>query len=208
MKGRLMKVVDIIGILVVLLFVASPAASADTDELVAMCADCHSPDGVSAHNDVPTIAGQSQSFLAKTLRTYQVWGRPCIKSSYRAGDTSRPEVDMCKIAEGLTGEDIAALSEHYSQLPFRPAVQDFDLDLVPVGAELHENYCEKCHEQGGRHADNAPILAGQWIPYLLRSLKYVPTGEHLVPPLMEKTVADMGKDEIDALMSFYASRQE
>ena len=85
---------------------------------------------------------------------------------------------------------------------------DFDPNLVPVGAELHEKYCEKCHEQGGRHADSAPILAGQWIPYLRTSLKYVPTGEHLVPPLMEKTVADMGKDEINALMSFYASRQE
>ena len=113
------------------------------------------------------------------------------------------------VAECHGGErDIAALSEHYSQLPFRPAVQDFDPNLVPVGAELHEKYCEKCHEQGGRHADSAPILAGQWIPYLRTSLKYVPTGEHLVPPLMEKTVADMGKDEINALMSFYASRQE
>lgn len=203
-----MKVIDIIGILVVLLALVGPAASADTDELIAMCADCHGPDGVSAHGDVPTIAGQASSFLAKTLRTYQVWGRPCIKSSYRAGDTSRPQVDMCKIAEGLTGEDIAALSEHFSQLPFRPAQQEFDPNLVPVGAELHEKHCEKCHEQGGQRADVGPILAGQWVPYLRTSLKYVPTGEHLVPPLMEKTVADMGKDEIDALMSFYASRQE
>ena len=203
-----MKAIDIIGILVLVLALVSSPASADTGELIAMCADCHGSDGVSAHEDVPTIAGQSKSFLAKTLRTYQIWGRPCIRSAYRSGDTTRPPVDMCKIAEGLTGEDIAALSEHYSQLPFRPAVQDFDPNLVPVGAELHEKYCEKCHEQGGRHADSAPILAGQWIPYLRTSLKYVPTGEHLVPPLMEKTVADMGKDEINALMSFYASRQE
>jgi sulfide dehydrogenase cytochrome subunit len=203
-----MKVIDIIGVLAMLLALAGSTASADTGELVAMCADCHGADGVSAHEDVPTIAGQSKSYLAKTLRTYQIWGRPCIKSSYRSGDTSRPPVDMCKITEGLTGEDIAALSEHYSQLPFRPAKQAFEPDLVPVGAELHDKHCEKCHEQGGRHADNTPILAGQWTSYLRTSLKYVPTGEHLVPPLMEKTVADMGKDEIDALMSFYASRQE
>ena len=203
-----MKVIEIVGILALLLALAISAARADTGELIASCADCHGPEGVSAHEDVPTIAGQSSSFLAKSLRTYQVWGRPCIKSSYRAGDTSRPKVDMCKIAEGLTGEDITALSEHFSQLPFRPAEQEFDPDLVPVGAELHEKYCEKCHEQGGQHADVAPVLAGQWVPYLRRSLKYVPTGEHLVPPLMEKTVADMSKDEIDALMSFYASRRE
>lgn len=203
-----MKVIDIIALLAVLLALAGSGASADTGELVALCTDCHGSEGVSAHGDVPTIAGQPESFLAKALRTYQVWGRPCIKSSYRAGDTSRPEVDMCKIAEGLTGEDITALSEHFSQLPFRPAEQEFDPDLVAAGAALHDKYCEKCHEQGGQHAAVGPILGGQWVPYLRTSLKFVPTGEHLVPPLMEKTVADMGKDEIDALMSFYASRQE
>ena len=203
-----MKVVVITGILTLALFSAGPAASADVGELTALCADCHGPEGVSAHEDVPTIAGQSATFLAKTLRTYQVWGRPCIKSEYRSGDTSRPKTDMCQVSEGLTGEDIKVLSEHYSSLPFRPASQEFDAGLATVGAALHEEHCEKCHEQGGRQADNTPILAGQWIPYLRTSLKFVPTGEHLVPPLMERTVADMAKDEIDALMNFYASRQD
>jgi cytochrome c553 len=203
-----MKVVVITGILALALFSAGPAAGAGVDELTALCVDCHGPAGVSAHEDVPTIAGQSASYLAKTLRNYQIWGRPCIKSEYRAGDTSRPKTDMCKISGGLTGEDITALSEHYSSLPFRPANQEFDASLVAVGAALHEEHCEKCHGEGGRHADSAPVLAGQWIPYLRTSLKYVPTGEHLVPPLMERTVADMARDEIEALMNFYASRQD
>ena len=203
-----MKVIVITGILTLGLCSAGLTAAAGVDELIALCADCHGPEGVSAHEDVPTIAGQSASFLTKTLRTYQVWGRPCIKSEYRAGDTSRPRTDMCKVAEGLTGEDIRALSEHYSSLPFRPAGQEFDAGLATVGAALHEEHCEKCHEEGGRHADNAPVLAGQWVPYLRTSLKFVPTGEHLVPPLMERTVADMARDEIDALMNFYASRQD
>ena len=146
-----MKVIDIIGILVVLVALVGPAASADTDELIAMCADCHGPDGVSAHGDVPTIAGQASSFLAKTLRTYQVWGRPCIKSSYRAGDTSRPQVDMCKIAEGLTGEDIAALSEHFSQLPFRPAQQEFDQQELQRTEEKVAEVFEYTSTEGTRH---------------------------------------------------------
>ena len=145
-----MKLIDIIGLFALLLLMSGPAFSAEVDELAAQCADCHGPDGVSAHEDVPTIAGQSASFLKKTLRTYQVWGRPCIKSEYRSGDTSRPRTDMCQIAEGLTREDIEALSQHYSQLPFRPAEQPFDPDLVPVGAALHQEFCDKCHEQGGR----------------------------------------------------------
>jgi sulfide dehydrogenase cytochrome subunit len=203
-----MKLIDIIGLFALLLLMSGPAFSAEVDELVAQCADCHGPDGVSAHEDVPTIAGQSASFLKKTLRTYQVWGRPCIKSEYRSGDTSRPRTDMCQIAEGLTRDDVEALSQHYSQLPFRPAEQPFDPDLVPVGAALHQEFCDKCHEEGGRKPEIGPIIAGQWVPYLRTSLKYVPTGEHLVPPLMEKTVADLAKDEIDALMNFYASRRD
>lgn len=203
-----MKVVVIAGIMALAFFWAGRAAGAGVDELTALCADCHGPDGVSAHEDVPTIAGQSASFLAKTLRTYQVWGRPCIKSKYRSGDTSRPTTDMCRIAEGLTGEDIRTLSEHYSSLPFRPAEQEFDASLASTGAALHEQHCNQCHQEGGRHADVAPVLAGQWIPYLRTSLKYVPTGEHLVPPPMERTVADMAKDDIDALMNFYASRRD
>lgn len=203
-----MNVAVITGILALALTIAGPAAGAGADELVGLCADCHGPEGVSAHQDVPTIAGQSASYLAKSLRTYQVWGRPCIKSSYRSGDTARPRTDMCQIAEGLTIEDITALSQHYGALTFRPATQEFDAGLVSVGAALHEAHCEKCHEQGGAIANVGPILAGQWIPYLRLALKYVPTGEHLVPPLMEKTVADLGKDEIDALMNYYASRQE
>ena len=186
---------------------SATAAGAGFDELLAICGDCHGPEGVSAHADVPTIAGQSPAFLKKALRTYQVWGRPCIKSDYRSGDTTRERTDMCQVAEGLTSEDISALADHYSQLPFQPAEQAFDPAQAERGAARHAEHCEQCHEGGGTKADAAPILAGQWTPYLRTSLRFVPTGEHLVPPLMERTVSDISKEDIDALMNYYASRQ-
>ena len=51
-------------------------------------------------------------------------------------------------------------------------------------------------------------MAGQWIPYLRVSLKYVPTGEHLVPPRMEKEVTALSAEDLDSLMNFYASQQD
>ena len=42
-----------------ILSLSASAAYADFDALVQDCNDCHGPDGVSAHSDVPTIAGQS-----------------------------------------------------------------------------------------------------------------------------------------------------
>jgi len=183
------------------------AADADIGELLTKCQDCHGPGGVSSHDDVPTIAGQNASFIEKTLRSYQVWGRPCIKTVYRHGDTSRPKTDMCQVAEGLTSEDIKAVSEHFAALPFQPAAQSFDAAKAARGEALHAGHCELCHEQGGTVPDRGPRLAGQWLPYLRKSLNFVPTGEHLVPPAMESAVVDLSPDDIDALMHYYASQQ-
>lgn len=182
-------------------------AAADPNELIAMCEDCHGPNGVSAHSDVPTIAGQSSAYISKTLKSFQIWGRPCIKSTYRHGDTSRPRTDMCKIAEGLTGEDIAALGAHFSTQTFRPAQQPFDAGLTTRGAALHEERCDGCHQEGGAKTDRTPRIAGQWMPYLKTTLKFVPTGEHLVPPAMESVIAGLSEQDIDALMHYYASQQ-
>jgi sulfide dehydrogenase cytochrome subunit len=195
-------------ILTLLFALAAPPAYADIDEVVGHCEDCHGPGGISEHSDVPTIAGQHVKFLEKTLRTYQVWGRPCIKSNYRHGDTSRPKTDMCKIAEALTGEDRKALSAHFSALPFQAAQQEFDANLAARGATLHDERCEQCHEKGGSVADRGPRLAGQWLPYLKTSLKFVPTGEHLVPPAMESAIAGLSGEDIDAILNFYASQQD
>jgi cytochrome c553 len=57
-------------------------------------------------------------------------------------------------------------------------------------------------------ADRGPRLAGQWLPYLRTSLKYVPTGEHLVPPPMESVVAGLDQQEIEAILNYYASQQD
>ncbi len=147
-------------------------------------------------------------YIQDSLESYQVWGRPCIKSLYRHGDTSRPKTDMCKIADGLSTEDIAALSAHYSALPFVPAKQEFDASEISSGAALHEENCENCHKQGGSVAGRGPRLAGQWAPYLKAQLSLVPTGEHLVPGSMERAITKFSDEELSALINFYASQQE
>jgi len=197
-----------LAILALIIGLSSPVTATAQDELIAKCQDCHGPEGVSSDSDVPTIAGQSVDYLGKTLRTFQVWGRPCIKSVYRRGDTSRPRTDMCEIAEGLTDQDVMALAEHFSALPFTAAKQPFDAELAARGAALHQSHCESCHEQGGKAVTHAPRLAGQWIPYLRTALKFVPTGEHQVPGPMETTINDLPAGDVDALLNYYASQQD
>lgn len=184
-----------------------PLSAGDISELTAQCDDCHGPAGASTISDVPIIGGQSAEYLSDSLKSFQDWGRPCVKSAYRFGDTSRPRTDMCKVTAGLSMEDIAGLAAHYSALPWVAAQQPFDEALAAAGAPLQQENCESCHEQGGTVAGRGPVLAGQWMPYLKATLKFVPTGEHLVPPAMERKVTDFSAEEIDAIMNFYASPQ-
>lgn len=190
-----------------LLLMAAPVLAADPGALQSECEDCHGPGGNSPYSDIPTIAGQTPEFISKTLRAFQMWDRPCVKTAYRGGDTSRPKTDMCKIAGKLSAGDMAALADYFSGQLFQPATQEFDAGLAAAGATIHEQYCETCHEQGGLNAGRGPRLAGQWKDYLKETLNFVPTGEHLVPPMMERKVADFTQEEISQLLDYYASQQ-
>jgi len=197
-----------ISLFALVLGMTGSAFAADIEALSAECESCHGPVGVSSNSDVPTIAGQTSDFIADTLRSFQIWARPCVKSKYRHGDTSRPRTDMCQIAEGLSDEDIDAISGYYGSKPFVSAGQEFDAGLAAAGAGLHAEHCENCHAGGGSVAGVGPRIAGQWIPYLKSSLKFVPTGEHQVPSMMERHLGKISEEELDALMNFYASQQE
>jgi sulfide dehydrogenase cytochrome subunit len=193
--------------LLLLLITPGSVFSSEFEELAAICESCHGPEGASPYSDVPIIGGQTGKYIRGSLQSFQVWGRPCVKSLYRTGDTSRPKTDMCKITNGLTEEDIRKLAEHYSSLPWVPAPQPFDAGQVDKGAELHQQNCETCHEQGGTGDGIGPRLAGQWAPYLKHALKFVPTGEHMVPPAMERKLGGFSEEDIAALLNYYASQQ-
>jgi sulfide dehydrogenase cytochrome subunit len=194
-------------VIAALLLGSAAAEAADLETLVTECEACHGPNGISGHADMPTIAGQSQEFLFETLKAYQVWDRPCVKSAYRYGDTSRPVTTMCAVTETLTDAEMTAVSAHFAALPFVPAAQEFDPEAAAVGEKLHAERCAECHLEGGAKAGRGPIIAGQWTDYLREGMKYIPTGEHLVPPIMEREIAELTDAELDALMNYYASRQ-
>lgn len=195
-------------IILLLLFISPGSVfSSEFEELTAICESCHGPDGASPYSDIPIIGGQTNKYIRGSLQSFQVWGRPCVKSLYRTGDTSRPKTDMCKIADGLSEEDIKMLAEHYSSLPWVPAPQTFDASQVDTGATLHQQNCETCHEQGGTGDGIGPRIAGQWAPYLKHALKFVPTGEHMVPPVMERKLGGFSEEDIAALLNYYSSQQ-
>ena len=90
---------------------AAPAIAADLDGLKAQCNSCHGPNGNSPYSDVPTIAGQSSKFIAKQLRAFQLWDRPCAKAEYRSGERAGTSADKCQLAGALAPEEISAVAD-------------------------------------------------------------------------------------------------
>jgi len=194
-------------LLLLIIVLSASVFAAELETLVEDCDGCHGPQGVSSDSDMPTIAGQLARYLNASMKSYQNWGRPCIKSAYRHGDTSRPVTTMCKVSEGLSTDEIEALGQYYEAQEFIAAKQDFDAAKATAGAALHEQHCETCHKQGGSVPARGPRLAGQWAPYLRVAIRQALGGEHLVPRAMEDRLLDFSADDIDALMNFYASQQ-
>jgi sulfide dehydrogenase cytochrome subunit len=195
-------------ITLILTLSAISSQAADLEALKAECDSCHGPAGVSPYADVPIIAGQTPGFIAKTLRGFQLWDRPCVKTTYRSGPKAGTEIDMCEKAGALGEDDIAAISDWYGSQVFVPATQEFDQALAAAGKTLHEENCEKCHAEGGALAGKEPRLAGQWMEYLHSTMQYVPTGERLCPRLMENKVNEISAEGLKQLLHYYASQQD
>ena len=184
------------------------ANGSDTDAIMAHCNDCHGDNGVSQWGDVPTIAGIDAFGHADALFLYRDEERPCSESEYRQGDTSRAATTMCAITADLSDDDIEAVADAYSALPFVPAAQEFDAALAATGATVHEQHCDRCHSEGGSNVDDeASILAGQWIPYLEQTFADYASGEREQPKKMKEKLDALSADDVNALVHYYASQQ-
>lgn len=161
------------------------------------CAGCHGTNGNSVGPASPTIAGMDQEIFVDAMKAYR--------------DDSRASTIMGRLAKGYSDEDFAAMAEFFAQQKFQPADQEADAALAKKGAKLHDKYCEKCHEDGGKSAMDGGILAGQWMPYMAYSMEDFMNGSREMPKKMKREVEKMNKaagaDGATQLLHFYASQK-
>ena len=186
-------------------------ASANAGDLNAMmkgCNDCHGDNGVSQWTDVPTIAGLAEFVHVDALYVYKDEARPCAKSKYRQGDTSRPAATMCAIAADLSEDDIDELAAAYAELPYVKAKQDFDAGLAAAGEAVHNEHCDKCHSEAGTNPeDEAGMLGGQLMGYLKQSFADYSSGDREQPGKMKEKMDELSDDDVIALVNYYGSVQ-
>ena len=175
-------------------FAATPSASM----LGNTCAGCHGTNGNSIGPATPTIAGISSEYFIEAME------------EYKSGE--RPSTIMERIAKGYTEEEIKRMAGFFAKKKMTRLPQQVDAKMAKKGMKLHEKFCEKCHEDGGRSTeDDAGILAGQWMPYLHYTMNDFTSGKREMSKKMKKKVEQLqrkgGDEAIDALIQYYGSQK-
>lgn len=180
---------------------ASAGDIASASMLSNACSGCHGMNGNSVGPASPNIAQMEKAAFVEAMQ------------AFKSGDTY--STIMGRIAKGYTGEEIERMAGHFAAQKLVPAKQEFDAAAAKKGARLHDKYCEKCHEDGGRpiKGENAEyhLLAGQWTPYLVNTIADFRAGRREMPGKMKKKLDKLiekeGEKGLAAINAFYASQQ-
>ncbi len=195
---------------IALMFNPTAWAVGDAPPLIAgTCVGCHGHEGSSMGPSIPTIAGLDVETFIHMMKIYR-------DNTDSLGDEhffldGHPSTIMGRIAKGYTDAEIEVMAKYFGSKPFVRQVQKVDQKKVKRGRILHQQYCEKCHEQDGHvDVDEGGILAGQWMPYLRHSIIDFNIGSRKLPRDMSRRLRMMirryGQSSVDDVVNFYGSQ--
>lgn len=186
-------------VLAVSMVTSTAAVAMDRGEMLAnTCAGCHGPGGISHGPATPSIAGNSEFYFIESM------------NAYRSGE--RPSTIMERIAKGYSDADIEAMAKYFAKKKYISAEQSADTSMARIGEKLHDKYCEKCHTEAGKLAeDESGFLAGQWKPYLQYNLHdFAVSQDRDMPKKMARKLDQLykkyGQKGLDQLVEFYATK--
>lgn len=181
-----------------LLAVACGAAAQEADrlnQLLAVCASCHGPDGVALGEDIPSLGGQNEAYLHGTLTDFK--------------EGKRPSAIMRGMTRDLDDADMRALARHFAAKPYVRKPQDIAPDRAASGGEVYQRLCQICHLDAGRSTTYAeyPLLAGQSLSYMQKQMKLI-LGQRRSVEVAKRNMLDLlSPQQIDDAMHFFASQR-
>jgi len=143
---------------------------------------------------MPTIQGLNFQYFYAVMQEYR--------------KDQRPSTIMGRIAKGYRSSELQRMALHFGSKPWTGVQGDFDEAMAERGKVLHDEYCEKCHEQNGHFQDrDTPPIAGQAKGYLYyQMIDYREDSKDLPrPPVMQERLEKLSDEDLLALAEFYAS---
>ena len=184
------------------------------------CVACHGDDGQSVGPAIPSLASMSPNYLMGAMLAYKYDDADELEAVID-GDADFEDVEafprystiMGRIAKGYSEEEIKLIGNYFSNQSIHLPTQEIDAASAAEGKKLHEKYCEKCHEDEGKYAeDDTGVLAGQWKPYFAYTMSDFANGNRAMPKKMKNKLEEMtesvGHDGIEQLADYYASISE
>ena len=176
------------------------AGNADSGkDKVATCVACHGQDGNSMVGLWPSLAGQNANYLVRQLQH--------IKSRKRSIDV------MVGLLDNFSKEDLEDIAAFYASK--NNTIGQVEADKVELGRKLYYSgslekgipACTACHSPKGKGNAPAgyPLLSGQQVDYVTKSLKNYRSGERNNDESSQMMMAiayKLDDVEIDALSSF------
>ena len=197
------------------------AEMASPQMLTNTCVACHGADGVSQGPAIPSLAGMTKNYFIGAMLAYKYTddedGLESVLDTLYQDEAYEDIVAaprygtiMSRIASGYTLEEIIIMAGVFAASEVTTVEQNYDKTKVAVGQELHEEYCDNCHEEGGLSTvDDVGQLAGQWTLYLQYSLEDFMNGRRDMPKKMKTKLKEMheahGEESIHNLLQYYAS---
>lgn len=196
------------------------AGMASPSMLAGTCAGCHGSGGNSSGPATPGIAGVTKNYFIAAMLAYKYGDDEAAIEKVVEANPDALEADefealprgtgtiMSRIAKGFEDAEIIAMADEFASVQFVRHAQTTDRAQVDKGAKLHEDNCEKCHEDGGRTSvDDVGILAGQWMPYLSNTLSDFKDGTRKMPKKMASKMKDLNAADLAALVQYYGSQK-
>ncbi len=170
--------------------VAAGQARAET------CLACHGAQGVSQMPGVPSLAGQTDSFLQ--------WQLVFFRSGRRKNELMSP------MAAELSDEDVRNLGAYFASLPksATPPVEQPDDALRTKGQEIaDQHHCANCHMDNFLGKGAAASVARQREDYLVKALADYRSSARPSTGVAAMTEAASGlsDDDIKALAHYLGS---
>ena len=168
------------------------------------CSKCHGPNGVSATEGVPNLAGQRPVYLFRELRAYKLGSRA------GGGD----EVHNMRLMKFFSDDALAKVAAYYASLDPAPPPEGAPPKYVdPVAAgKVASAPCAKCHGNDGvSHKEGVPSLIGLHPKYLVDAMQAYKEGDRPVDKRneeMKKALDALSDLDLQHIALYYALQSE